>query len=75
MVMNNSLRVSLEALRGCLNNLEEAIRQLLQVMQTLPKGESRDRLLDEISSLDSIADVMRQALDSLPESASKGPEQ
>jgi hypothetical protein len=74
MVMNNSLRVSLEALRGCLNNLEEAIRQLLQLMQTLPGSDLRNRLLDEVSALDSIADSMRQALDSLPKSTSKGSE-
>jgi hypothetical protein len=35
-------------------------------MKTLPEGESRCRLLDEISCLDVIADVMRKALDSMP---------
>jgi hypothetical protein len=33
-------------------------------MKDLPEGESRDRLLNETSALDVIAEVMRRALDS-----------
>jgi hypothetical protein len=32
-----------------------------------PEGPIRDRLIDKVSELDSIADVMRQALDAMKE--------
>jgi hypothetical protein len=48
-----------------LHDLEEAIGNLLESMTSLPEGDSRNRLLEEISSLDSIADVMRRTLDSI----------
>ena len=56
--------VALEALRNQLHNLEETIRRLLELMNQMPEGNLWDRLFHEISCLDSIADVMRQALDS-----------
>jgi hypothetical protein len=34
-------------------------------MKTLPEGESRNQLLDEISCLDVIAEVIGKALDSM----------
>jgi hypothetical protein len=54
-----------EALRNQLHNLEETISGLLQLAKSLPEGEIRARLIDKISALDSISDVMRQALDSM----------
>jgi hypothetical protein len=54
-----------EALRKSLCNLEETIGGLVRLAKSLPKGESRDRLFDEISALDVIADGIKQALDSL----------
>ena len=63
--MSETLRIHLEALRACLENLEDTIRRLLGLMQALPKGEARDRLVDEISCLDSVGDVMRKALDAM----------
>lgn len=63
--MSETLRIHLEALRGCLENLEDTIRRLLGLTQSLPIGETRDRLLEEISCLDSIGDVMRRGLDAM----------
>ncbi len=59
----------IEALRKCLDNLEEAIAGLVDLATSLPESTTRDHLFDEISSLDSIADMMRQALDAWPGSA------
>jgi hypothetical protein len=73
--MNPGELANLEVLRTCLRNLEESIADLLQITRSLPEGELRNRLLDEVSALDSIADSMRQALDSQPESTKEGPEQ
>ena len=56
---------ALVAIRNQLHNLEETIVSLLELQQSLPEGEIRDKFFDEISTLDSIADTMRQALDSL----------
>jgi hypothetical protein len=62
----NQLRqtAALEALRSQLHNLEETIASLIDLMKALPESDVRDRLFAEISFLDSISDVMRQALDS-----------
>jgi len=56
-------RAAEEALRNQLHKLEETIGRLIRLKNSLEKGLLRDRLLAEISALDSIADVMRQALD------------
>jgi hypothetical protein len=55
---------ALESLRSQLHNLEETIAGLLELRESMPEGEYRDRLFNQISCLDSIADVIRQALDS-----------
>jgi len=60
---NDAHIVALEVIRGQLENREETIGDLLLVITSIPKGRLRDKLMDEFSSLDSIADVMRQALD------------
>jgi len=59
------LMAALEALRGQLHNLEETIADLLELYKSMPEGEHRDRMFYEISALDSIAEVVRQALDSI----------
>jgi hypothetical protein len=41
------------------------VARVVRLKDSLEKGLLRDRLLAEISNLDSIADVIRQALDSL----------
>jgi hypothetical protein len=58
---------SLDALRQCLQKLEETIASLLQQTLSLPEGKLRAQLVDRISEFDSIADLMRQALDALEE--------
>ena len=63
--MNLTERASIEALRNCLHNLEETIASLVSMTTPLTEGGTRDQLFDEISNLDSIADVMRQALDAV----------
>ena len=57
--------VAEEAIRNQLHNLEDTIASLLEFKDSLTKESERDRLFEEISALDSIADVIRQALDSL----------
>jgi hypothetical protein len=54
-----------EATRGQLRNLKEIIAGWRELMNSLPESEIRTNLLDEISALDSIADDVRQALDSI----------
>jgi hypothetical protein len=61
--------VLVEALRKCQDGLVEVIGGLVGFADSLPQGATRDHLFDKISSLDSIADVMRQALDAWPGSA------
>ena len=61
------LDVNLEALRMCLRNLDDTIASLFQFRLLLPEGPLRDRLIDEVSSLDSIGDVMRRVLDAMEE--------
>jgi hypothetical protein len=51
------------ALRATLRNLEDTIAALLQLAFAQPVGLLHDQLMDRISAFDSIADVMRQALD------------
>jgi hypothetical protein len=51
-----------EALRNQLHMLEKSIADLIQIMKSMPKGEIRNRLLDEIGALDVVLDVMRNAL-------------
>lgn len=45
-----------------MSKLEETISNLLDLMKSMPEDEIRDRLFNQISCMDSIADVMRQAL-------------
>jgi len=50
---------ALEAIRNQQHHLEETIGRILALMKTLPEGEARDGLLEEISCLDVIAEVIR----------------
>ncbi|MBZ5500136.1 MAG: hypothetical protein LAP85_27390 [Acidobacteriia bacterium] len=63
--MNDAEKATIEALRIQLGNLEETIADLLHIALARPAGELRDQLVDKISCLDSIADVLRQALDAI----------
>ena len=69
--MNLQRIAALEALRGQLHNLEESIKSLLELMRSMPEGEIREKLFGEISALDSIADVMKQAVEAWPSQKEK----
>ena len=56
---------SLIALRKQLHNLEGTIASLLQLALAQPEGELREQLIDRVSKLDSIRDLMLQALDAM----------
>jgi hypothetical protein len=44
---------------------KETIGNLLRLAKSLPEGDDQNRLIDEISALDVIAETIREALDSL----------
>lgn len=54
-----------EAIRNQQHNLEDEIRRLMESAQSLPEGKIHSKLIDEISALDSITDVIPQALESI----------
>ncbi len=62
--MTNPLHV--EALKNCHHNLVETIAELHFLTVSAPRNAEWDQVRDKISSLDSIADAMRQALDTWP---------
>ena len=57
--------VAIKALRNNLSHLESNIANLVAWAKSLPEGNIRNRLFDEISALDSIGDGIRRALDSM----------
>lgn len=63
----NILRVMacMESLRNHQNFLTETIGSLVRLLKSMPPGEQRDRLLDEISKLDVIANGIRITLDAI----------
>jgi hypothetical protein len=63
--MTPAQRVALEALRASLHNLEETIGKIHFMLLSAPNVPRWNEFRDEVSALDSIADVMRQALDSM----------
>ncbi len=58
-------RAAVRALGVQLSNLEETIGDLHFLTVAAPRGGDWDRVRDAVGCLDSIADVMRQALDSM----------
>ncbi len=54
-----------EALTSQRTHLVDVIGQVVLLAESLPEGDLRKELYDRISDLDSIADVMGQALDSV----------
>jgi hypothetical protein len=57
----------LESLRNRQGYLEETIRSLVALMKSMPEGEHRNQLLDEISKLDVISVGIKNALDGMEE--------
>jgi hypothetical protein len=62
--MNLHELAALEALRKQLHNLEDTIGDLHRLTRSAPSDPAWDQVRDAVSCLDSIADVMRQAMDS-----------
>ncbi len=63
--MDESERLHVEALRKNLLSFEEIIGRLNAITMQAPRGGQWDDVRDQVSCLDSIGDVMRQALDVL----------
>ncbi len=57
--------ILLQAIRSQLHNLEETIATLNAITTEAPRSAQWDRVRDQVSCLDSVADVIRQALDAL----------
>jgi len=55
-------RAAFEALQTSHRNLEDAIAGLLQIALRQPEGPLRNELMDRVSCLDSIADVMKRII-------------
>ncbi len=51
-------------IRDQLRNFEESVAQLLELAKLLPAGDLKQELFYEVGYLDSIADAIRQRLDS-----------
>ncbi len=62
-------RLHVETLRKCLLSLEETIGRLHFLTVEMPRDEAWDKVRDEVSCLDSIGDVTRQALDAIERKA------
>jgi hypothetical protein len=54
-----------EALRNNLEVLTETIGRIVLIAKSMPAGERRNSLFDEISNLDVVAETAKIALDSL----------
>ena len=63
--MNEFELLHVEAIRKCLLSLEEVIGTLNGITMQAPRGGQWDEVRDQVSCLDSIGDVMRQALDAI----------
>ncbi len=65
-IINLTEKASLSALRIQLHNLEKTIGDLHRLTLDAPRNDPQwDGVWDVVSCLDSIADVMRKALDAL----------
>jgi hypothetical protein len=53
---------ALEAVQAQLQHLVETIARLVRLQRSLPAGSARNQLLEEISCLDVIAEVMKNCL-------------
>ena len=57
----------LESLRNHQGYLYETIGSIDKLYESMPEGEHRDKLLDEISKLDVIANGIKEAMDTMME--------
>jgi hypothetical protein len=62
---DRTIQAALLALRNPQPNLVETIARIVKIQQSLPIGEQRDQLLDEISCLDVISEVMKRAMEGI----------
>jgi len=63
--VNDFERLHVEALLKCLGSIEETIARLNAITMQAARDGLWDQVRDEVSCLDSIGDVTRQALDVL----------
>jgi len=63
--MDPDQQILIEALRKCLAGIEETTGRLHFLTVEMPGDEAWDKVRDEVSCLDSIDDVMGQALDAI----------
>ena len=61
------LMACLESLRNHQDYLYETIGSIYKLYKSMPEGEHRDKLLDEISKLDVIANGIKETLDVIEE--------
>jgi hypothetical protein len=59
-----AILASLEVIQNQLPHLEATIARLVKLHKELPAGDARNLLLEEISCLDVISEVMKMAVDS-----------
>ena len=57
--------VAEEAIRNQLHSRARTIGQLVKMAKALPEGDLINKLFNKVTCLDSIADVIRQTLESL----------
>ena len=58
-----AILASLEVIQNQLEHLEQTIARLVRLQQSLPAGDARNQLLEEISCLDVISEVMKGAVE------------
>ena len=58
-----AILASLEVIQNQQEHLEQTIARLVRLQQSLPAGDARNQLLEEISCLDVISEVMRWAVE------------
>ncbi len=67
--MTPDRQILIEALRKRLDGIQETTGRLYFLALEMPRDEACDKVRDEVSCLDSIAAIVRQALDAIERKA------